>query len=382
MVEDKDKMKKIFKNKKILTGLIALMLCIVIYMLIPKHNVFVKGPSMNYSRVGHTATLLNDGRVLIIGGKETQGKNTGHGLNIAEMYNPKSNKFELAGKLNMTREGHKAILLKSGDVFIYGGQSGQDIVGYPEKYNHLNSKFELISKGNPKIWHTLTLINNNVLILGGKTWDLKGKSYHHYNEYISNISEIYDPINNIEILEKMNKRRNGHTATVLNNGTVLITGGDKEGTAEIYNPHTNEFKLIGKLNKIRYGQSAYLLKNGNVILIGGDNDNTVEIYNPKKNKFELAGSLIEKRRSGYATALLDNDTVLIIGGTKPLTWGYTDLKSSEIYDPIEQKTIKGPSMRNVRANPTATTLLNGNILVCGGTDVYYIHKKNCELYKK
>lgn len=377
------------KNKKILVLIILAVVAIGfgVYQLTPKHNVFVNGPSMHYSRVGHTATLLKDGRVLIVGGRETQGKNTGHGLNIAEIYDPKTSKFEIAGKLNTTREVHKAILLKNGDVFICGGQIGLGMkyIQYVEEYNYDTNRFKLLKNMfYQRVFHTATLLNNgNVLITGGESL-VKNKNNNYYNSLPIATSEIYDLKNNKpKLIADMNVARAGHKAILLKDGIVLITGGDKEGTAEIYNPKTNEFKLIGKLNKARYGHSAYLLKNGKVLLVGGDKENTVEMYNPKNNKFELTGKLIEPERSGYTTALLDNDSVLILGGTKPgISWGYIDLKSSEIYNPITQKTVKGPSMRRYRAYPTATTLLNGDVLVCGGTDVYFGHKNSCEVYKK
>lgn len=381
------KLKKIFGSKKLLVGLIVLAVIAIglgVYQAIPKHNVFVKGPSMHYSRVGHTATLLQDGRVLIVGGV-TVNNNPAY-CDYAEIYNPKINKFELAGKLNTTREAHTATLLNDGNVFITGGQIGlgMNYLNYTEEYYYKTNEIKLLDNMLYKRTnHTATLLNDgNVLITGGETL-IKNKSDPYSNSFPTKIAEIYDTkINNFKLIKKMNRARTGHTATLLNNGVVLIIGGDKEGTAEIYNPQTQNFQLIGKLNSPRYGHSAYLLKNGKVVIIGGNKENTVEIFNSEINKFELAGRLIEPKRSGFATVLLNDDSILIIGGTKPLSWGYVDLNSSEIYKPSVQKSYKGPNMRVARSNSTATGLLDGNVLVCGGTDVYFRHKNSCEVYKK
>lgn len=377
---------KMKKNKKLLLIIVILLAVLwMIYQHIPRHNVFVNGPKMYYSRVGHTATLLNDGRVLIVGGRETQGKNTGRGLNRAEIYDPKTNKFELAGKLNTTREGQRVALLKNGNVFICGGQIGlgAKYLKYNEEYDYKTDKFKLLEDMfYPRVFHTVTVLNDgNILITGGEII-VKNKVGPYSNFQPTASTEIYNIHNKkMELAAPMNKAREGHKAVLLQNNMVLIIGGDKEGTAEIYNPETKKFRLIGKLNKVRNGR-AYLLKNGNVVIIGGDKGNTIEMYNSKTNKFELAGKLLEPERSGYATALLHNDSILIIGGTKPYSWGYVDLKSSEIYNPITRETIKGPNMKSATSSPTATTLLNGDVLVCGGTDIYFGHKKSCEIYKR
>src|SRR5436190_23571104 len=73
------------------------------------------GP-MALPRKGHTATVLADGRVLIVGGQDGSGV-----LSAAEIYDPVTQSFQLAGSLAAARYGHTATLLADGRVLIAGG---------------------------------------------------------------------------------------------------------------------------------------------------------------------------------------------------------------------------------------------------------------------
>jgi hypothetical protein len=64
----------------------------------------------------------------------------------------------------------------------------------------------------------------------------------------------------------MTTTRTGHTATLLLNGKVLITGGSREGpaSAELFDPVTNTFTRTGDMTTVRFGNSATLLPDGTV----------------------------------------------------------------------------------------------------------------------
>lgn len=82
--------------------------------------------TLTTARTGHTATLLANGQVLLSGGTSTSVSPTAiTALNTTELYNPATNSFTaLAATLNTTRLGHTATLLANGKVIVIGGGTG------------------------------------------------------------------------------------------------------------------------------------------------------------------------------------------------------------------------------------------------------------------
>jgi hypothetical protein len=174
--------------------------------------------------------------------------------------------------------------------------------------------------------------------------------------------------------------RNGHNAVLLNNGLVLVVGGNNPNTgslssAELYTPQTGTFTGTGSLNVPRYGATATLLKNGMVLVIGGAYQNqatvlnSAELYDPKSGTFTLTGNLILARWHHTAT-LLDNGKVLVAGGQTNYptcfrcTAQYTG--AAELYDPATGTFTSTGSMIAPRLYHSATLLNSGNVLVAGG----------------
>lgn len=87
----------------------------------PTSNVWAFGPSMASARFSHTATLLNDGRVLVAGGGDDSGCNL-RSLASAESYDPVSNTWTAAASLSTARLSHSATLVSSGRVLVAGGR--------------------------------------------------------------------------------------------------------------------------------------------------------------------------------------------------------------------------------------------------------------------
>jgi phosphatidylserine/phosphatidylglycerophosphate/cardiolipin synthase-like enzyme len=137
----------------------------------------------------------------------------------------------------------------------------------------------------------------------------------------------------------MSKARARHTATLLADGRVLITGGGIDGlpqtlsSANIYDPATGRIDPAGDMNSPRGQHTATLLPDGNVLIAGGFDGNlflsSAEIYEPVRVGFQLTVSMATSR-VGHTATLLRDGSVLIVGGSNASDRA---LASAELYLP-------------------------------------------------
>ena len=328
---------------------------------------------MESSRYGQTATQLTTGQVLIAGGMSSSGV-----ANSAELYTVTTQTFAAANAMNVARWLHTATVLNDGTVLIAGGSSvsSETTVNSAEIYDPVAGTFTLLPStlNTARVGHTATLLSNGqVLIVGG---------YDPTTGIISD-AELYDPTAQVFIdLGNTNSPRFHHTATLLQNGQVLIAGGDTDPTptgaynsAEIFNPTTWTFTaLTVNMTVAREGHVATLLNNGQVLITGGDlpgtgSLNTAETYNPTANTFTAVSSTMTTPRIYHEAVLLNGGTVLLSGGENDSGGNSTGLNTAEIYDPTVQTfTAVAGNMTSVRERQTSTLLNDGTVLEAGGTD--------------
>lgn len=167
--------------------------------------------------------------------------------------------------------------------------------------------------------------------------------------------------------------RTGHTATSLPNGEVLATGGRNNSSivtssADLYDPTMGTWTATASMISRRVAHAANLLSNGEVLVSGGLSTLytqiyavNAEIFNPANRTWSAAGALNLPRFNHTATTLL-NGMVVIVGGDR--TNGY--LSSVEIYDPTSNIWTLTNSITIGRDSHTATLLPSGKVLVAGG----------------
>jgi N-acetylneuraminic acid mutarotase len=318
--------------------------------------------SMSTARVSHTATLLQNGKVLILGG--VGGSNTTI-WNSAELYNPASSTWSNTGSMCMARHhGHTATLLQNGKVLIAGGFGNNGTLSSTELYDPATGTWSNTgSMSMARYQYTATLLQNGKALIAGGFKGIGGFNF-------LNSSELYNPASGTwSSTGSLNTARNNHTATLLPNGKVLVAGGGNSGSylssAELYDPASGTWSSTGSLSTARNSHTATLLPNGKVLVAGGFNSNilsSAELYDPATGTWSTAGSLNTARSTPTAT-LLPSGKVLVAGGVGSKG---SSLSSAELYDPATGTWSTTGSMSTARVSHTSTLLQNGKVLVTGG----------------
>jgi len=300
----------------------------------PGSHRFVATGSMTVARQGHTITMLRDGRVLITGGARNIGFRSE--LSSAEIYDPATGTFSATGSMTTPREGHTATMLRDGRVLIVGGSdNGIHALDSAEIYDPARGAFSATGHLNqPRVAQVAALLHSSkVLIAGGGRGGMPG-GYISYDT-----AELYDPATGrfATMRARMKFDRVGAAAVLLNDSRVLIVGG-KSGrivtgrhpnlrsltplsSAEIYDPESSSFIRTSDMSATHFLPTATLLDNGQVLVVGGwtmqgftvVGMRDADVYQPETNRFVRVGPTNVARLENTATLLNDGE-VLIAGG--------------------------------------------------------------------
>ena len=255
------------------------------------------------NRTGHTATLLVDGRVLIVGPDRT-----------VDTYDPGTGSWARASDLPSARQGHTATLLADGRVLVAGGSSDGTVA--------------------------------NALAT----------------------AVVFDPVSGAwtPTSNNLTVPRFGHSATVLRDGHAVVMGGTAgPSQLEVFDIPSNSFQAKTYASEGHRGGTAALLPSGRVMLAGGCCPFTgrVEIMDPSSGyAWSDGGSMVEPF-AGAAVAILPSGRALIVGGADagglPIdgAWAYDQRRPN--FDPLPLPLQSGTRL-------SATRLLDGRVLVVGG----------------
>ena len=366
---------------------------------------FLTGSAIS-SRADAAATALSPTQVLLDGGFSGRAaiKNfslvlEGSALNNAEIFDETTGAFSLAGKMATPRIGFTATALNNSKILLVGGLDSQNnVLDTAELYDPAARKFIAVANtmSDRRTFHTATLLlTGKVLVAGGAT-NLSGDT--------TSSADIYDPATNsfTPATFPMDHQRAAHTATLFPTGPlagkVLITGGVggssfffKDSSAELYDPASQEFTLLSSfMNEPRSLHTATLLDDGTVLLAGGFSgsvalsggvlsgasgltSNSAETFDPNTQDFTCVGgfnsettrcnqSMTVARAAHTATLLATGPAphrVLIAGGigaVDPAAHGI-ELSSAELFNPAAGGSFSATgAMSTARALHTATLL--------------------------
>ncbi len=219
------------------------------------------------NRSDHTATLLTDGRVLIVGGSDLATAGT---LKTAEIFDPKTGAFTKTGDMTYARQKHQAVLLSDGQVAIIGGTS---------------------NSAPPPPGPSKTI-------------------------------EIYDPTSGefSKSIVPMTRERTSPAAALMPDGRVYIVGGNSDGAPEIFDPFKGSSSVTRPpgFNYSLFSVAATLdINPGKVLFIEGANanNNPVELYTASTNLISSGTSLPTQIFDSFTLTALPGGRYVVAGGT-------------------------------------------------------------------
>ena len=334
-------------------------------------------------RAHHTATLLRTGRVLVAGGVDAHGTATA----TVELFDPALNRWSAASPLSTSRTEHTATLLSDGRVLVVGGfhvgdtfsnrgvsESLNAVESYDPRYNHWTPA---ASMAYHRARHTATLLTDGrVLVLGG----ISSTMQPNWSWSLPDQGELYDPrTDRWSVTAPGLGGRQGHTATLLPDGRVLVVGGigetGPEPSAKLYDSVGDTWATTPPPSLLRDLHTASLLPDGRVLILGGVGAEAAEVaqgsmqygtepeasgdlYDPSRNIW-LPTPAMHSMRLLHTATLLHDGSVLVVGGA------YANPGHPEIYEIGANYWVQATVVIN-RHGHTATLLPDGRVLVVGG----------------
>jgi len=350
---------------------------------------------MHTGRQQHSANLLPNGRVLFAGGFATTAASTGP-TNTAEIYYPDTKVFLNTSLMISSHSQHAAVGLPGGNVFVAGGYNNQaSVTNVAEVFYATASAWRQVANmpNSRAIAPAVQLNNGRVLVCGGTN-----------NTGILSSCDIYDPVTNLWNVPvappAMPGPLQGHTMTLMADGRALVAGGN-DGFGEttssyLYDPVGNAWAVMHALVSGRFGHDATLLPNGSVMISGGVQQvaplpgspanalQTVEYYHPFPAQWsDSSGTLkfnIGPRSFHTATLAADGNIYFFGGANGSIGTGqsnsfYTKYESDYFTAPPDfdarlQTSVRQSTITSTTASPflPGTTFTATGLRFRGGTE--------------
>lgn len=286
----------------------------------PKTGGWTSTESLPTPRWYHTATRLEDGTVLVVGGAENLIDSLA--IDSADTFDPATGTWSPAGLLNAPRQGHTATLLVDGGVIVLGG-SGSHGDASPrtvERYDPRSRTWTVVGELPIARWeHSATpMRDGGILVVGGFDSDLRPLD----TLVGSARGDRWTPT------DRLVQPRRGHTATQLVDGSVLVAGGAEAldtviASAERYAADARTWEAVDRMFEPRDDHAAVRLADATVLVSGGRSSgdfsaagSSAERFDPAAGDWFAAASMVAGRYV-HTMTLLDDGSVLTAGGSGP-----------------------------------------------------------------
>jgi hypothetical protein len=319
----------------------------------PAQGTFTATGHMTTGRVFHTATLLPDGMVLIAGGYVGErGTRPGTSGASAELYDPSTGSFTAIRDMVSPRLAHTAILLPNGSVVMVGGVG---VVPWPEVapaelYDPVSQTFTLagayVARGGCDFCAPAALLPDGTVLFP--------------DQYPA---QVYDPVtDSFRVSGSMIVDHSAATVLITGQVLFAGGESDETGRtafAELYDAATGTFTSTGHMTWGRVWHSLTLLPNGTALSAGGETDGcsggfcvfagstaSAELYDPSTGTFVPTDNMAEAREV-HTAILLNDGRVLMAGGVRYGGIGifYGSVASAELYTP--DVLVPAPVLRSI-----------------------------------
>ena len=313
-----------------------------------------------------SATRLKSGKVLVCGGKDPD-PYASLSLNSCELFDPLKRTWTgLSSTMLQSRRHHSATLLGNGKVLVVGGYSGKQNLASAELYDPAADKWAAAaSLPVASRDHSATLLASGKVLVAG---------LGSHPGTTDTPAQLYDPkTGKWAATGKLNHPRAAHRAVRLNSGRVLVVGGGGKAPSgyplelhtELYDPKSGTWSVVPGKVKAAFGHTLTLLSSGHVLAVGGaGNNQTSHLYDPAKNAWSAVPSP-KPLRSRAVTFSLKSDRALLAGGYI-ITTTFNRYATAHIFDRATKTWTPAQKLGKPRAEAGGVALSSGALLVVAG----------------
>ena len=332
---------------------------------------------MSVGRIGHTATLLRDGRVLVVGGYSAS----------AEIWDPRTGTFATTGSMAHLRTDHAAALLPDGRVLVVGGNSGGNLTGdftrEVEVWDPATGTFSIVGSLPVRRGADVSatrLLDGRVLVAGGV--DCPSNLAAPTDDPCAGVdlraTVLFDPATDgLSPGPHLNDDRVAGTAVALLDGRVFFIGTagyHRPAIAEVLDPVSGHVESVGTTTgRLAGGMHATRLDDGRVLVTGPwwepENNGGAELWDPTTGQFTRTEPSASSRGGIEAVGLHDGRVLVV--GVDPATDNIIHAPATELWDQVSGTWAPGPAMGQARIGFTLTVLADGAVLALGGVDAPY-----------